>query len=446
MTHIAIIGGSDAGVMAGIWAHRTSPDITTTLVVADHYPNFSICGIPFFVSGETPRYEMLAHRTADDLRHLGLDLLLGHTATAIDVDEHQLTVAAADGTNQQLDYDRLIIGTGARPRRPNVPGFDLPGVHVLHTIDEARTLRTLIDDGARRVAIVGAGYIGTELADAAAHRNLDVSLIEMAPAVMPTFDPALGALIGAELSAHGVDVHTATMVERIETAGDALRVIAGDTHITADAVVLALGVQPNVELATAVGAPTGAGGALVVDASMATGLTDVWAAGDCVHTHHVLFDEPTYLPLGTTAHKQGRVAGINAAGGSASYRGSLGTQAVKIIGKVAARTGLRLDEAMAAGFDAFEVGGTFDDHKAYYPGATDLVVSLVGDRASGRLLGAQLVGAYGAEVSKRVDIAAAAIHAGSSVTDLLDLDLSYTPPLSSPWDPVQTAAMAAWQP
>jgi NADPH-dependent 2,4-dienoyl-CoA reductase/sulfur reductase-like enzyme len=175
---------------------------------------------------------------------------------------------------------------------------------------------------------------------------------------------------------------------------------------------------------------------------MATNADRVWAAGDCVHTHHVLVDQPTYLPLGTTAHKQGRTAGLNAAGGDHVFAGSCGTQAVKIFGLVAARTGFRDLEAQAVGFDSRSVTVEVDDHKAYYPGSSKIVVRMTGDRHSGRLLGAQIIGAYGAEISKRIDIVAAALHHAASIESLNDLDLSYTPPLSSPWDPIQVGAQA----
>jgi NADPH-dependent 2,4-dienoyl-CoA reductase/sulfur reductase-like enzyme len=175
---------------------------------------------------------------------------------------------------------------------------------------------------------------------------------------------------------------------------------------------------------------------------IATNVERVWAAGDCVHTHHVLVDEPLYLPLGTTAHKQGRTAGLNAAGGDHTFGGSCGTQAVKVFELVAARTGFRDVEASSSGFDALSVTVEVDDHKAYYPGSTKIVTRLTGDCRTGRLLGAQIIGAYGAEISKRIDIVAAALHHRANVETLNDLDLSYTPPLSSPWDPVQVAAQA----
>ena len=202
-----------------------------------------------------------------------------------------------------------------------------------------------------------------------------------------------------------------------------------------------VGVRPETALAADAGATLGSKGAIAVDPMMRTGLPDVFAAGDCVITHHRLLGE-TYLPLGTTAHKQGRVAGENALGGNRPFAGSLGTQVVKIFDQAAARTGLRDREAAAAGFDPVTVESAADDHKAYYPGSHRITIRVTGDRATGRLLGMQLFGHKNAEIAKRTDIAATAIYHGMTVDAVSDLDLSYTPPLGSPWDAVQMAAQA----
>jgi NADPH-dependent 2,4-dienoyl-CoA reductase/sulfur reductase-like enzyme len=444
-THgLVIVGGSDAGIMAGLWARETDPGLPVTLVVRDAYPNFSICGIPFYLSGETPDWLMLAHRTRDDIEAMGVRLLLDHEATAIDPERRAVAVRSATGTSLQLPYDELVVGTGAVPIRPRLPGVALPGVHMLHTIHEARHLHgRVVRPAARRAVLIGAGYVGTEMADALTHRGLEVTIVEMAPAVLTTFDTDLGELVGSELRRHGVNVECGKAVERIEQKDGLLHVVGSHgLDAAGDIVLVAVGIRPHTELAQQSGIAVNQRGAVVVDDRMRTNLDHVWAAGDCVHTHHVLLKEPTYLPLGTTAHKQGRVAGINAAGGDARFAGSCGTQSVKIFELVAARTGLRDHEARAAGFEPASVTVEVDDHKAYYPGATKIHVRITGDRQTGRLLGAQLLGAYGAEVSKRVDIVAAAIHAGASVEGLNEFDLSYTPPLSSPWDPIQTAAQS----
>jgi NADPH-dependent 2,4-dienoyl-CoA reductase/sulfur reductase-like enzyme len=274
--------------------------------------------------------------------------------------------------------------------------------------------------------------------------------MEQLPQVLPTVDPELGALVHAELAAHGVEVLAGTTVRAIRTAPAGgpgrLEVAATATDGSAvtraaDMVLVVVGVRPETTLAAEAGAELGVRGAIAVDPGMRTNLPDVFAAGDCVVTHHRLLGA-TYLPLGTTAHKQGRVAGENALGGNRAFAGSLGTQVVKIFDQAAARTGLRDHEAAAAGFDPVTVESAADDHKAYYPGSHRIAIRVTGDRATGRLLGLQLFGHKDAEIAKRVDIAATAIFHGMTVEAVSDLDLSYTPPLGSPWDAVQIGAQA----
>lgn len=442
---LVIVGGSDAGIAAGMRAHELDPTIAPLLVVADAYPNFSICGLPFYLSGETPDWRDLAHRDRDDLERAGLQLRLDHLATEVNADARRLTVRDPDGVERVIGYDQLVIGTGAVPARPPIDGLDLPGVHVLHSMAHVFAVHDAITmPGVRHVAIVGAGYIGMELADAFRHRGLDVTVVEMADQVLTTVDAELATSLRDTLERHGVTVATGVTVGAIEADDARLRIISDDDERrTADVVVVAAGVRPDTELAATAGVTIGEHGAIVVDRRMRTGVDGVFAAGDCVQTWHALLEKPTYLPLGTTAHKQGRIAGANAAGQHAVYQGSLGSQAVKIFDAVVARTGLRPHEAAEHGLDARTVDVTVDDHKAYYPGATPLRIRLTA-ATDGRLLGAQLLGHVDAEVAKRCDVVATAIHQRLTVPELLDLDLTYTPPLSAPWDPVQQAAQA-WE-
>jgi NADPH-dependent 2,4-dienoyl-CoA reductase/sulfur reductase-like enzyme len=438
---LVVVGGSDAGISAGMRAHEVDPGVEPLVLVADAYPNFSICGLPFYLSGETPDWRDLAHRDRADLEAAGLQLRLEHTAVDVDAERHVLTVDDPGGRQRTVAYGQLIIGTGAMPVRPPIEGLDLPGVHTLHTMDHVFAVHDDITSAVSGcVVVVGAGYIGLELADAFVHRGLDVTVVEMLDQVLATVDAELADDLRSELELHGVTVATGVTVTAIEQAGAALRVCTNDGAARpADVVVVATGVRPNTALGEAAGVTIGETGAIAVDERMRTGVPDVFAAGDCVETRHALLDRPTYLPLGTTAHKQGRVAGANAAGRPAVFAGSLGSQVVKLFDRVVARTGLRPQEAHALGFDPRTVDVTVDDHKAYYPGATDLRMRLTAD-AGGRLLGAQLLGHSDAEVAKRCDVVATAIQLGCAVDDLLDLDLTYTPPLSAPWDPVQQVA------
>jgi NADPH-dependent 2,4-dienoyl-CoA reductase/sulfur reductase-like enzyme len=456
--HLVMIGGSDAGISAALRARELNPGADVTVVVADAYPNFSICGIPYYLSGEVTPWQNLAHRTIADLEASGMGLRLDTTARRIDVPARKLFITSPNGTDELLGYDRLIVGTGAVPVRTPIGGLAGPealgpgdGVHLLHSMgDTFAVMRTLENAAPASAVIVGGGYIGLEMADALTVRGLHVTQMEQLPEVLPTVDPQLGALVHAELAEHGVEVLARTTVQAItrNTTGQPGRLhvqatAADGTAVTRSAgmVLVVVGVRPDTALAAEAGATLGVKGAIAVDTGMRTNLPDVFAAGDCVITHHRLLGQ-TYLPLGTTAHKQGRVAGENALGGNRQFAGSLGTQVVKIFDQAAARTGLRHHEAQAAGFDPVTIGSEADDHKAYYPGSHRIAMRVTGDRTTGRLLGMQLFGHRHAEIAKRIDIAAAAIFHGMTADAVSDLDLSYTPPLGSPWEAVQMGAQA----
>ena len=456
--HLVMIGGSDAGISAALRARELDPVADVTVVLEDAYPNFSICGIPYYLSGEVAHWRNLAHRSLADLEAAGMRLRLDTTARRIDVPGRKLLVTSTGGEEDLLSYDKLIIGTGAVPVRPPISGLAGPGalgpsegVHLLHSMgDTFAVMQTLEQAAPGTAVIVGAGYIGLEMADALTFRGLRVTQMEQLEEVLPTVDPQLGALVHAELAAHGVEVLTGTTVQAISKAspGGAGRLhvqatAADGTAVTraADMVLVVVGVRPETTLAADAGAALGVKSAIAVDPGMHTNLPDVFAAGDCVITHHRLLGQ-TYLPLGTTAHKQGRVAGENALGGNRQFAGSLGTQVVKIFDQAAARTGLRNHEATAAGLDPVTIGSQADDHKAYYPGSHRIQMRVTGDRATGQFLGMQLFGHKNAEIAKRIDIAATAIFHHTTVNAISDLDLSYTPPLGSPWEAVQMGAQA----
>ena len=456
--HVVMIGGSDAGISAALRARELDPGSEVTVVVADAYPNFSICGIPYYLSGEVSHWQNLAHRSIADLEAAGMWLRLDTTARRIDVPGRKLLITSPHGTEELLAYDKLIVGTGAAPVRPSIDGLDGPealgasdGVHLLHSMgDTFAVMRTLEIAAPASAVIVGGGYIGLEMADALTVRGLAVTQMEQLEEVLPTVDPQLGALVHAELAGHGVEVLTGTTVQAITraAAGQAGRLEVQATAAdgialtrAADMVLVVVGVCPDTALAAEAGATLGVKAAIAVDERMRTNLPDVFAAGDCAVTHHRLLGQ-TYLPLGTTAHKQGRVAGENALGGNRRFAGSLGTQVVKIFDQAAARTGLRDHEATPAGFDPVTVGSEADDHKAYYPGSHRIAMRVTGDRATGQLLGLQLFGHKHAEIAKRIDIAATAIFHRMTVDAVSDLDLSYTPPLGSPWEAVQMGAQA----
>lgn len=350
----------------------------------------------------------------------------------------------AHGQVRALQYDRLIITTGALPIRPSIEGLNLPGVFLLRSMEDSFAVHRYLSTHTPRTAIiVGGGYIGLGMADALTLRGIAVTVVEHGSSVLKTVDANLGEMVGTELRKHGVKVVNDIAIEQVKQVDRYLKVSGSHGfQQETDVVLVAVGVQPSTDVAQSAGVALGEHGAIRVTRTMATNVPDVYAAGDCVETWHRLLQHPTYLPLGTTAHKQGRVAGENAVGGKTEFAGTLGTQVVKVFDHVIARTGLRDSEARQADFDPFTVESRLWDHKGYYPGARELAICVTGDRKSGCLLGAQMVGHWHTEVAKRIDIFAAALFHQMRVDDLNQLDLSYTPPVSSPWDPIQMSAQA----
>lgn len=436
---LLIIGGSDAGISAALRARELDPSANIVVMLADAFPNFSICGLPFYLSGETPDWKQLAHRTEFD----GIELLQNHRATQID-GPNGFVLGKHHEKSIALSYDRLIIGTGAVPVQPSIEGLNEHGVFLLHTMEDSfRIQNYLTKENSNSALIIGAGYIGVEMADALTHRGLEVTLASRPRTVLPTVEQELGALIEQELKTHGVRLWTGVQIEKIGSIDGQLKAYSSSgEERTAGIIIIATGVKPDSDLARTAGIQLGQRGAICVSRKMETNIPGIYAAGDCAETWHRVRDAYTHLPLGTTSHKQGRIVGENAVGGNALFAGVVGTQVVKIFEIAIARTGLLDSEARQAGFDPLTIQMEAWDHKAYYPGARKLWLRITGDRSSGRLLSAQILGPWKAEVSKRIDVCATALYHGMTVEALNELDLSYTPPFSSPWGPVQMSAQA----
>ena len=444
MKKFLIIGGSDAGISAALRARELASNVEVTMVLADRYPNFSICGLPFYLSGEVTDWRNLAHRTLDEIEHQKICVLAEHVAEKIDPAAKTILVKGPTGHPTTLPYDKLLIGTGAVSMRPPIRGLDLPGVFFLRWMNDSFRFKKYLDtQHPKSITLIGAGYIGMEMADAMNHLGLTVNVVEYFPEVLMTLDPPLGNLVRSELERQGVNVFTGVAVTEIELKQQTLFIKGRDGfQVSSDMVLVATGCRPQTTLAQAAGITLGVKDAIHVNRKMETNRLDIYAAGDCAETYHCLLNKNMFLPLGTTAHKQGRIAGENAVGGNNKFAGSLGTQSVKIFELVAARTGLKDDEALSEGLEPVTSDFETWDHKVYYPGAKKIHIRMTGDCKTHRLLGVQIVGAYGTEVSKRIDIIATAIYNKLTVDDLNHLDLSYTPPLSSPWDPIQMAAQA----
>lgn len=441
MSNIVIIGGSDAGISAALRIRELNPEIIPRMIVADSFPNFSICGLPYYISKEVTRWENLAHRTRQDIENAGINLMLEHTVQAIDPGKKQLQVVDKAGAIKTLDYDKLVIGTGAVSWKPQISGIDNPGVFFLRWMPDCFEVDEFLNKRNPKTAvIIGAGYIGMEMAEGLTKRGVKVNVVEFAESVMPSVDTDFGKKIRETLTQNGITVNNNISVESITKMDNQLIVKGTNNYeIATDMVLVAVGSIPNTKLGQSIGINTGIKGAFKVNLKMETNIPDVYAAGDCVETWHRILKSYTYLPLGTIAHKQGRIAGENAVGGNKEFAGTLGTQSVKIFDKVVARTGLNENEALKAGFQPVSADFETWDHKVYYPPAEKLYIRVTADKETKKILGAQMLGAYKTEVSKRIDIFATAIYHDMKIDEFSNYDLSYTPPLSSPWDPVQMA-------
>ncbi|MHA3067227.1 FAD-dependent oxidoreductase [Lacticaseibacillus saniviri] len=441
-TDLLIIGGSDAGISAALRARELDDQVCIILLLSDDFPNFSICGIPYALSGEVTDWHHLAHRTRRDLEAYHIAFHSNTVADKIDSEAHQVLAHNSDGS-QVFAYQKLLVATGARPKSLGVTA-PTEATHVLRTMADFFAIEDLLTTNQpERVAIVGAGYVGLEVTEALTKRGIAVTMIQRGQEVLSTVDSAMGQKVHHVLSAHGVAVLTDQTVTEIKSAEKGYMVTtSADETIHADLILVVIGVVPNSQLLAQAGAQLDAATrAVKVDDAMRTSLPDIYAAGDLVLTKHRLLGN-TYLPLGTTAHKQGRIAGATMLGRSAVFQGVLGSQVVTIFGLVTARTGLTEAEARTAGFDPVVSTSYVDDHKAYYPNAHQITIRLIADRQSGQLLGAQLMGQATSEVAKRTDIFATAIYHHMTVAEFSDLDLTYSPVVGSPWDAVQLAAQA----
>ncbi|WP_324667873.1 FAD-dependent oxidoreductase [Geochorda subterranea] len=453
---LIVVGGVAAGMSAASRARRMDPSLEILVFERTGFVSYGSCGLPYYLAGLVGRSEdLVVYSPAFFKERRDIDVFVGHEVTALDPSSRRVQVRGlADGEVREVAYDVLVLATGASAVRPPVPGVGRPGVFVLRTLEDGIAMRRHVDvltgpdrtDGGRpRAVLVGAGPIGLEVAEALTARGLSVSLVEMAGQVLPGYHPDLAAHVEAELRRHGVDVHVNEALAAVEGAGDggaatAVRTASGRT-LPADLVLLATGIRPNVELARQAGLRLGSTGAVAVDHRLLTSDPHIYAAGDGVETWHRVLRRPAWIPLGTTSNKMGRIAGENAAGGDATFRGVVGTAALRIFDVEVGRTGLTEAEAAAEGWEPVTAYVRHGSRAHYYPGPGPVHLWLVGDRRSGRLLGAQAVGPAGA-VAKRVDVLAVAVTAGMDVDEVAELDLSYAPPLAPVWDPILMAARA----
>jgi len=445
---LVVVGGDAGGMAAATVARRHDPDLDIVALERGRWTSYSACGIPYVVGGEVKRLEDLVVRRPQELRDsFGIDVRMRCEAMAIDLDAGKVEARNHElGRTFSLGFDLVHLGTGARPRRPPLPGIDLPFVGGVQTLDDAGLLLRHVSNapawaptGVNRVVVVGAGYIGLEMAEAFVRRGSSVTVVTASSEVMPTLDPDMGAHVTKVMRGFGITVRCGTQVTGFEPGS----VQTGDGSLPADLVILGLGVAPNAQLAEEAGLTLGAAGAIRVDRRQRTSAEVAFAAGDCCTSRHLISGREVHVALGTVANKQARVAGANLGGGYATFAGVLGTAVTKVCDLEVGRTGLSEAEAAAAGFSS--VAATIESTTTagyLHESAGKIHVKVVAERGSGRLLGAQIVG-RGPGAAKRIDVVATALTAGMDCAEVAELDLGYAPPFSPLWDPVAIAARKA---
>lgn len=449
---LIVIGADAAGMSAASQARRLRGADDLEIVAFDRgsFTSYSACGIPYWIGNIVADRDALIARHPETFREeYQIDVRLRHEVVAIDPDRREVVARdlAAGGREVREPFDQLLYATGAVPRRPDWVHDHTEGVFGVQTLDDGRRLRAWLDGGPppTRAVVVGGGYIGVEMAEALIMRGLAVTLLERGDEPMSTVDPDMAARARQAMVDLGIDVRTRVRATGMRSAAGRISAVATDRgEFPADVLVLGLGVRPNTDLAAASGLPLGPTGGVRVDLRMrVVGMDGVWAAGDCVENVHRVTGQPVHVPLGTHANKQGRVVGINIGGGYATFPGVIGTAVTRVCDLEVARTGLREQDALAAGYEFVAVVAESTNRAGYLPGAETMAVKLIAERGSGRLLGGQIVGR--SDAAKRIDTLAVALWNDMTVDEMTGLDLGYAPPYSPVWDPVLLAARKAVQ-
>ncbi|MEV0411795.1 FAD-dependent oxidoreductase [Streptomyces sp. NPDC050448] len=452
---LVVIGGDAAGMSAASQARRLKGPAELEIVAFErgHFTSYSACGIPYWIGGQVAGRDELIARTPEEHRARDIDLRMRTEAVELDLAGGRVrTRDVESGSESWTGYDKLVLATGARPVRPRLPGIGAHGVHGVQTLDDGQRLMASLEftEGlerteGRKAVVVGAGYIGVEMAEALVARGYEVTVLHRGQQPMATLDPDMGALVHGAMNRMGIRTVSGAEVTKIRTdeAGRACAVAtaAGDEY-PADVVVLGIGVEPRTALARAAGLPLGESGGVLTDLSLRVrGHENIWSGGDCVEVLDLVAGRMRHIPLGTHANKHGQVIGSGVGGGYATFPGVVGTAVSKVCDLEIARTGLREKDALAAGLRFVTATISSTTTAGYYPTAADMTVKMLAERRTGRLLGVQIVG--GAGSAKRVDIAAVALTAGMTVDQVVSLDLGYAPPFSPVWDPILVAARKA---
>jgi len=367
--------------------------------------------------------------------------LTGHGVEQINPNKQTVAGSTTDGKEFAFSYDRLLIASGSSAIRPDIPGIELPGVFVLKSLDDGRKIKSyLTSKPIKKAVIIGMGYIALEMCESLVNLNIAVEMVKPNPVFLPWLEPTMATVVRDDLASRGIGVYAGLAIERIESSAESLQVISADQTLQGEIVIVGIGVAPNSRMADTAGLELSVAKSIAVDRSMRTSNARIYAAGDCADAYHVVTDAKTWIPLALRANRAGWAVADNVIGKDVTLDGVAGTSVFRVFDFEVARTGLTLDEARKAGFDAVENRIQSSARAHSYSSASNppIWVNLVGDKKSGRLLGAQMIGKEG--VAHRINGPAVALHSRMTVAQYSQTDLAYAPPFGPTWDPTLTAA------
>lgn len=440
---IIVVGGVAAGMSAASKIRRLDSDAEIVVYEKGPYVSYGACGLPYYVAGINDDYTKMIARTKEQFEEQGMKINLNHEV--IEVMPEKKKVIIKDLKENKIfedSYDKLMVSTGTVPVVPPIKGKDLKGVYVLKTLNDGLVLKAALEKPeVKNIVIVGGGYIGIEVAETLAHVGKNVRVVELSPRILQPFDEELTEIITEEMIKKGILLNLTEKVEEVlgDTEVSAIKTDKGVYE--ADLVVLAIGVKPATSFLKDSGIALAKNGAVVIDREMRTNIADIYSAGDCAEVYNKVKEENSFIPLGTTANKCGRIAGENMLGKHIKYVGTLGSAAIKVLNYELGRTGMSESEAKALALDYKTVFVRTKDHPGYYPNPTNIWIKLIYERESKRILGAQAIGEKGAVL--RVDMFAIAIHNNMTTYELGMTDLCYAPPFAGVWDAVHIACNAA---
>ncbi len=435
-----VIGGDAAGMSAASKAKRNMTDMDVTVLEQTDDVSYSACGMPYNIAEPDREIDDLVVRKAHVFKEKqGINLLTGHRVESIDPAEKIIMGNTIAGEAFQFSYDNLLIATGGSPIFPDIPGIDLPGVMALKSLNDGRKIKTYISNNSvKKVAIIGMGYIGLEMAEALRGRSIEVDMVKPGPVFLPWMKKELSDIVKKELEENQVGLYPGHRIDSIESSGNQLKINSSGQTIAADMVLVAIGIKPNSELAAESNLEIGIKNAIAVDKRMRTSDKHIFAAGDCADAYHVVNGEKVWVPLALRANRAGWTVADNVCGKPAELPGIVGTAVFRVFHMEVARTGLTETEAVESGFDPLGVVIQTRSRAHAHPGASTIFTHMLADRKTGRLLGTQMVGREG--VAHRINAIAVALHNRMTVEAFSQTDLAYAPPFGPTWDPLLTTA------